>query len=308
MQAKTRAQSLGAAVLITAAGAMGTLHCKPQDEPQGAAPGAPPPAQASSSARSAQPWDELDIEVYAAAEVTIEHLRKQATVDWPAIRAEVAKTMAVVRATDERHGLTYATEIPAALTQCEKGEAPRVNQQVVAKGLQHVAVLGIAHELGLLERAGAADRPQHAARVASFAKAIRPTFVRRDKDYFEGKPTLVAALDQAVSQVAAAAKAGQSAKEPGQALRDVIDRTYALSLRYEIEQVEKLRLKDLKACEVKRAEAVIFYRIIAKRVSNQSPEAHGTIEAMLKAAPDQMNAAILKEQLKKGLPTLPFPE
>jgi len=108
--------------------------------------------------------------------------------------------------------------------------------------------------------------------------------------------------------VAAAAKAGQSAKEPGQALRDVIDRTYALSLRYEIEQVEKLRLKDLKACEVKRAEAVIFYRIIAKRVSNQSPEAHGTIEAMLKAAPDQMNAAILKEQLKKGLPTLPFPE
>jgi hypothetical protein len=300
MKTTTTAWRLGTATLIPLVGALGLVQCKQQDE-QRAVP-------TSTSSRAPQAWDALDIAAFAAAEVKIEHLRKQSSVDWAAIRAAVDETMAVVKATDQRHGLRYAAEIPAALARCEKGEQPKVHQQVIAKGLQHVAVLGIAHELSLLAGGKAADKAKLVDRIASFAKGIRPTFVRRDKDYFEGQPTLVTELDQAVSGLRAAVKADQPVKAASQQLLDAITRTYALSVRYEIEQVEKLRLKDLPACEVKRAEAVIFYRIIRDRVTKQAPQAHGTIEKMLEAAPDQMSAAILTEQLAAGLPAIQFPE
>ncbi len=300
MKHTTHVAPICTAVLLTVFGTLSLVQCKQQDEQ----PGPRPIASAAAPAK----WDALDIAAFAEAEIKIEHLRKQSTVDWPAIQAELDKTLPVVRATDQRLGLGYVAEIRAAFRKSEKGEQPKVNQQVFAKGLQHVAVLGITHELSLLADGKAEDKPQRAERIASFAKGIRPTFVRRDKDYFEGKPTLVAELDQAVSKLREAVAAGQAVSELGQALLDAIARTYALAVRYEIEQVEKLRLKDLEACEVKRMEAVIFYRIFSDRVAKQAPQAHGTIDAMLKAAPDQMNVAILKAQLKSGLPGIQFPE
>jgi len=304
MKSAANVATICAVVLLTALGTVVLVQCKQQDGQQGEQQG----TQGSPSSQAVQPWESLDIAAFAAAEIKIEHLRKQSTVDCPAIRAELDKTLPVVRATDQRQGLSYVAEIRAAFRKCEKGERPKVNQQVVAKGLQHIAVLGIIHELSLLAGGKTADKTKLAERIASFAKGIRPTFVRRDKDYFEGKPTLVAALDQALTKLQAAVKAGQPVTGPSKALLDGIARTYALSVRYEIEQVEKLRLKDLNACDVKREEAVIFYRIISDRVSKQAPQAHGTIEGMLKAAPDQMNAAILKAQLQSGLPGIQFPE
>ncbi len=293
MKNSKRVVVLGVVAALIAAGVLVLTRARQSQEAQ--------EAQQSGS-REPLSWATLDIAAFAEAELKIERLRKQANVDWPAIRGEVEKTLPLVRFMDEQLGVTYQAEMAAALAKCERGERPKVNQQVIAKGLQHVAVLGIDHAMKLLASGDTTDGRKDLERVAALAKGIKPTFVRRDKDYFGGQPTLSAQLDQVVASLPGSGDDPSRLAKTHDALIDAITRTYALSVLYEIEQVEKLRIVDLAGCEVKRAEAVIFYRIIANRISKQDAQAHGAIVAMLKATPDQMSASLLKSQLQTGLP------
>jgi hypothetical protein len=293
---RTRAALIvgGVLVLIGAGAWIALQPDQPHDDPR---------EDRSLSQPKAVTWETLDIGAFADAEIKIERLRKQSEVDWSAIRVELQKTLPVVRSMDLRRGLSYEADMAAALSKCEQGELPKVNQQVIAKGLQHVAVLGLTQELSLLARDDTADKRKLLARIEAFSTGIRPTFVRRDKDYFDGKPTLAAELDQALSALEQAVDKKTSPAEASRALNNAIHRTYALSVLYEIEQIEKLRQTDLDACEVKRAEAVIFYRIISSSIAKAKPQAHAEILVMLEAPFDQMSATSLKTLLGSGLPS-----
>jgi hypothetical protein len=253
-------------------------------------------------------WATLDrIRDFAEAQIKIEHLRKQPDVDWAEIKDCYSRTAALVGEIDATCGMHYATEIPEALGKCARGEEPRVNQQIVAKGLQHVAVLGIRGELDAV--AGIDRKKAKAAteRVAAYFEGIRPTFGRRDRDYFGSNPTLEAAAENALTSLREAAAAGGSRTiEPRRELEDVIHRTYALSVLYEVEEIERLRVTDPDECEVKRMEAILFYRILEPRISRHDAGAHGVLTKMLASQYDMMNAQVVEDNLRRGLAGIPL--
>jgi hypothetical protein len=236
----------------------------------------------------------MEIKKMAGSQVTIERLRKQKTPDWDAIQKEYAVLLPLVRQTDAARQLSYQDEIADALVKCAAGQRVKVHQQVLAKGLQHIVVLNIHSELDQMGKT--ADAAQ---RIAAYFEGIRPTFTRRDKDYFDARPTLEAAADKAIG---ALRKAGQTpALTARRELVDSIDRTYALSVLYEILAVEKLRDTAPAKCAVKVKEAEIFYRIIQPRIQKTRPQADATIGRMLAGGFDQMNAALLEAKLNEGL-------
>ncbi len=234
---------------------------------------------------------------FAEAEVTVERLRKASDgpVDWDRVAREVAAAMPVVRRIDASAGTGYAAEINAALEKCAAGTRPRVNQQVIAKGLQHVAVLAIGQCLD----AGAATV------AAAFFEGIRPTFARRDRDFFDARPTLEAEADAALEEIAAAAETGDVVSARRRLDRAIL-RTYGLCVLYEIRQIEQLRDSDRPACAVKQKEAAVFYRIIAERVRRNAPGAHDRIRAMLDGDYGTMDADALVETLATGLGDIPL--
>lgn len=248
-------------------------------------------------------------QVYAAAQVRIERLRKRSDglVDWAAVKTQFEITLPVIREIDQADPrLHYEYDLAQALRQCAAGDRPDVNQQTLAKGLQHVTVLAIRRELATMAGAGGSERQAAALRAAAFFEGIRPTFTRRDGDFFEGASTLTAAADGALRQLAAAGKTGGDVVGPGRRLEDAICRTYALSVLYEIITIGKLRRTDLTACDVKRAEALVFYRIISDRVKKRDPNADRAIRTILAARYDQMDAIDLETALTRGLPKVPL--
>ncbi len=232
----------------------------------------------------------------AKAEVTIERLRKEKPVNWDAVGAELDKTMPLLKAADAAAGTTYEKEIPAALADCRAGKDAKVAQQVLAKGLQHAAVLYIQDNLGKLQ-----NDSEAAAKTAACFEGIRPTLTRRDKDFFAPAKTLEEAADRALAALKDAGN-GPGAWTAARELLDVLDRTYALSLLYEIQEIEKLRDKDLPECAVKKKEGEMFWRILSPRVQKSSPKAHETITAMLASDYGAMDSKAMKEALSQGLP------
>ncbi len=243
---------------------------------------------------------ELDvIKAYAKAEVSIEIMRKKAMPDWNAITSQFLTTIPIVKKIDDKTGTNYALEITNALQKCAVGEKVKVNQQTLAKGLQHVTVLAITQELNSMADATAAERKIATDRIAAYFEGIRPTFTRRDKDFFEAKKTLEAQAEAAIERLA---KAGSSDLITARRqLEDSINRTYALCVLYEIMDIEKLRASDLDKCEVKKAEAVIFYRIIQPVVKKRSAKNDQIILNILNGNYGTMNAEVLETLLEKSL-------
>jgi len=259
--------------------------------------------------------DEADVpglaraRAYAAAQVQIERLRKvsEGPVDWDAVAQQFQITLPVVREIDRAHELSYATQIPVALGKCGEGSRPDVNQQVLAKGLQHVTVLAIRRELGELAGAAGTNRRAAAARAVALFEGIRPTFTRRDKDFFPGVNALTAAADAGLKQIEAAARQDGDIVGAGRALEQAIARTYALSVLYEIRQIERLRDGDRAACDVKRAEAIIFYRVIYDRIKTRDAKTAGTLLSyLINTDFDTMEAGAVEAALRKGLGNIPF--
>lgn len=225
----------------------------------------------------------------ADAQVAIERLRKQKNPDWDEIRAKYELLLPLVKRSDAEWGTNYQQEIDQAFKHIKAGNDVKVHQQTLAKGLQHVVVLAIENEL---TRGG----DKAGERVAAYFEGIRPTFVRRDKDFYNAQPTLEAAADKAIAQLQEHASPAVKRE-----LMDAIHRTYGLCTLYEIMMIERLRDKDPKSCAVKLQEAVVFYRIIAPRVEKHDPEAHKAITDMLGASYDAMSAATLEARINDGL-------
>jgi hypothetical protein len=230
----------------------------------------------------------------ARAQVTIERLRKQKTPDWPAIEQQYAILLPLVQQTDKTKNLNYQEEIAYALAQCSAGHQVKVNQQVLAKGLQHIVVLNIQDELA---QAGSSESA--AKRIAAYFEGIRPTFVRRDQDFFNARPTLEAGADNAIKTLLNSSQALPLTAR--RELIDIVDRTYALCVLYEIIKVEKLRDRDAQQCEVKVKEAEVFYRIIQPRIKRSNMRADQTIVRMLGGSYSGMDAGLLETKLNEGL-------
>ena len=233
------------------------------------------------------------IEAYAKAEVIIERLRKQTEPDWNAIKAQYEITSAIVKKYDAKLDMQYDEQIREALVKCTAGEKVKVNQQTLAKGLQHVTVLAIRDELD------DADKAVSVKRIKAYYKGIEPTFIRRDKDFFGESKTLQTAAHAALEHLIKAGSADYLAAR--RQIEDVIARTYGLCVLFEITDIEKLRNTDLAKCEVKKMEAVIFYRIIAPRIEKRSPKTAETISNMLNGNYATMDSAALEKNLKTGL-------
>ena len=200
---------------------------------------------------------------------------------------------------DSKSGTDYDREIREVLKKCAAGEKVRVNQQVLAKGLQHVTVLMITRELNKMGALSAMEREAAAERISAYFEGIRPTFIRRDKDFFGETKTLEASADIAMKSLSEADSSGLLTAR--RELEDTIARTYALCVLYEIEAVEKLRDSNREECDLKRKEAEIFYRIIEERVKKRSQKTHEIISNMLSGSYDIMDAKALENYLKTGL-------
>ena len=132
----------------------------------------------------------------AKAEVTIELMRKLKKTDWNAIKEKYNVCLKLVKEIDDKYKTNYQAEIQDAIIKCSKNENTKVNQQTLAKGLQHVVVMKIRD---LINSMGAADkktRKNNVKEIAAIFEGIRPTFTRRDKDYFEGRKQLEAEADR----------------------------------------------------------------------------------------------------------------
>jgi hypothetical protein len=235
---------------------------------------------------------------YVNACLEIEKLRAGKTPDWAAVKAQYEITLPVVRNIDAKCATDYGKEIPQAIEKCAAGDKAKVNAQVLAKGLQNVTILAIRQELDLMAAEPNGIKAS-AERIAAYFEGIRPTFVRRDKGFFEDKKTLEAIADAALEQLLKSDKG--SLLTPSRNLEDIIARTYALSMLYEMEEIEKLRDSDLDTCDVKRAEASMFYRVIRERIEKRSPKTNQTLLNMLNGSYGTVNSEEAESQLTAGL-------
>lgn len=231
---------------------------------------------------------------YASAEIEIEIYRQQS--DWKKVRKKIAVCMPVVKQIDARHGTDYSKQIPEALTKCEQGERADVNQQIIGKGLQHIAVMAISDELEQISSPG-----DHAAlRAAAYFEGIRLTFIRRDQNFFPQEKTLEVMADQALSRLMNPDAGTDGITQGRQELMDVINRTYALSVLFEFDDVASRRSTHVKVCEKKMEEARIFYRIISNAVQSCSPKADKAIVEMLEAGMDHVQPVVAEKLLTEA--------
>ncbi len=224
-----------------------------------------------------------DYDKVAAAQVTIERLRKAPIPDWKAIRTAYDLCRPLVVEVDHKHKLTYQEQIDKALNLCVLGEKVKVNQQTLAKGLQHAVVLKISDLMQQMGTDGAQGRKVAAHQITTLFEGIRPTFTRRDKDFYKNREILEKQVDKALADLVKTSKSGgPDCFMAANLLKESINRTYALSLLFELLEIEKYRDTDLAKCDVKLAEAKIFYRIIEPVVKKSDRRGHRTITTCLK--------------------------
>ncbi|MGA2916652.1 MAG: hypothetical protein ABSE89_11565 [Sedimentisphaerales bacterium] len=235
---------------------------------------------------------------YAKAQLEIEKIRASKTPDWAAASVQFELMLPIVKYIDAKCEMQYDKEIRDALKECTAGHDIETNDEILGKGLQHIAVLAIRQELDLMAADPNNIKPC-AERIAAYFEGIRPTFVRRDKGFFEGKKTLEASADEALTQLSKADKS--SLLTASMQLEDVIARTYALSMLYEISEIEKMRSSDVALCDGKRTEAKMFYRIIQQRIEKRSPKINEIIVNTLNGSYDTMNSQSLEKDLVTAL-------
>jgi hypothetical protein len=235
---------------------------------------------------------------FAKSELKIEEIRASKTPDWAAVSAQYELMLPVVKYIDEKCKLDYDKQLRDALKNCAAGSDIETNDETIGKGLQHINVLAIRQQLDLMS-ADSNNIKSGVKLIAAYFEGIRPTFVRRDKGFFEGKKTLEAAADDALKQLSKADKTSLLAASRD--LEDVIARTYALSMLYEVQEIEKKRSSDPEFCNGKRVEAKMFYRVIQQRIEKRSSKINETIVNILNGGFGGMNSLFLEKELAAGL-------
>lgn len=245
---------------------------------------------------------------FAASQIRIERLRSQEKPDWVAIRREYEGLVPLIEEIDRLQQTDCQAVLQAALEQCAAGERPDVNQQVLAKGLQQVAVLAMTRQMDELAATDPEKRKAAAEVIAAYFEGIRPTLVRRDANFFAGQPTLQRAADAVLARLRAAVSADDLAGvlAARRELEDVLFRTYALSVLYEAQELEKLRASDRAACDVKRAEAQMFYRILEPRIKKRHAAEHEALTALWNGPYDAVSAELTEKLLVQAFEGMPL--
>lgn len=252
------------------------------------------------------PMTAVWVSAFADAQLQIERLRRAQKVDWQEIGVQIKKGMPVVEFVDREFGTQYRQEIVQGLEECKAQREVAVNQQVVAKGLQHVAVMGIDWAFDQIN-GGLKETPADGVlMISEFARGIMPTLERRDTDFFGGKKTLVGTALHVLDEIKQAGAANDRVRMMAarRTFDDVVFRTYALSVAFEISQIETLRKTEPDKCAVKRKEAEIFYRIIRQRIAKADIVVDQIIVSMLSGDFDKMNLNLFYALLKRGLPSV----
>lgn len=239
------------------------------------------------------------VKQYVNACLEIEKIRADKNPNWADANIQYELTLPVVKNIDAKYATGYDEEICDALKKCAAGEKIKINGQIIAKGFQNVTVLAIRQELDLMAAAKPAGIKAAAKRIAAYFESIRPTFVRRDKGFFEGKKTLEAAADASLEQLSKSDKKNLLTASRG--LEDAIARTYALCVLYEVEEIEKVRDSDIDTCDIKRVEAGLFYRIIRPRIEKRSSKTNEIILNILNGSYGAMSSKQTEVYLKIGL-------
>jgi len=137
----------------------------------------------------------------------------------------------------------------------------------------------------------AESKELHIARIKALFEGNRPTFIRRDKDYFNSVKTLEKQAQNALDKLPNLS-----------AVKDFIsavNRTYALCVTYEIRGIEKLKNSNIPKCKVKLKEAEVFYRIIKPEIAKKDRKTDQEIETMFSLSYDKMNSKILNEKISE---------
>lgn len=245
---------------------------------------------------------------FATTQILIERLRVQEKPDWSEIQKEYDGLAPLVQEVDQLKKTGCHAENLAALEKCARGERIDVNQQIVAKTLQLVAVLAMTSQLEKLTAGDPAEREKSVEIAAAYFEGIRPTLVRRDKDIFEGKRTLEPAADEALARLKKSAPGDDmaGAMSARRELEDVIMRTYALSLLREFDEIEKKCQTDREFCDVKRAEGLVFYRILEPWIKKRHAAEDKALTAMLNGGYENMSSKLAEGYISRGLDGLPL--
>lgn len=260
------------------------------------------------SARAERMDDLNQATAFATTQVRIERLRSQEKPNWGEIQKEYESLAPLVQEVDQSKKTGCHAEIQTALENCARGERIDVNQQILAKGLQQVAVLAMTSQLEKLASGDPAEREKSAEIAAAYFEGIRPTLVRRDGDVFKGKKILEPAADEALARLKNAAPGDDMAgvMAARRELEDVILRTYALSMLGELDEIEEMRQTNREFCDVKRAEAQMFYKILEPRIKKRHAAEHETLTAMLNGGYEGVNGKLAEDCLRRGLDELPL--
>ena len=238
---------------------------------------------------------------FAKAEVAIERMRKKNPPDWKAIQEQYAVCSKLVKEVDQKNNTNYHTAITDAIAKCSHNESVKVNQQTLAKGLQHIVAMNIRDSIRSMANADTKTRKSIANNISAAFEGIRPTFIRRDSDFFNDQKQLEKEADLALAALTSGIDADYITAATR--LERIVNRTYALCVLFEMQSIEKLRETNISKCDVKLAEAIIFYRIIAPRIKKTDRKAHQTITAILNAEFSAVNSGLLLDALNRGLST-----
>ncbi len=220
---------------------------------------------------------------YADATGSIGNLIRQEPLDWGKIDLEYEVVRPLIARIDLANATTYASEIKGALDGIKKGERVDVNQHVVTKSLQHVSVLRLSELMDKAVTGKAEDAGDTVLEIRAMVKSIDFVFKRRDDTVYGKDPTLAPQAEAILNRMEAAKDRAAMAG----VIMDfstLLSKTYALSVLFEMKGVEEFCRgpnANPDKCEVKRTEARIYYRIIAKSVENKDPKAHTAMVKMI---------------------------
>lgn len=199
----------------------------------------------------------------------------------------------IVKAIDSKWGTNYAGELPKAIKDRAMGIGSDVNSQIIAKGLIHIAYMGLIDQLNTLGKS-----PDTPKKVLAYFECIRPVLKRRAKTHFNGKNVLEQIADSALERMS---KTGTMDLMTRRQFDDVIARAFALSVLYEYGELVKKRDIDPGFCDIKRAEGSVYYRNLEPRIKKHNPRANEIILNMINGSNETIDIGILEENLTAGL-------
>ncbi|OGS21924.1 MAG: hypothetical protein A2252_04095 [Elusimicrobia bacterium RIFOXYA2_FULL_39_19] len=226
------------------------------------------------------------------------------TSDYAAMEKVYSKDLQVlVKSLDKDFALSMNTSITAALANAKANKEPASEVQVVLKTLTRVFYLALSKSLDSAEKTNDLNtKMAELQKAAAYNTAAGVPAQRRDKTV-KPSPKLEEALTNAFSALEKSAQAGNKMEFMLQkkVIIDTLNKSYALSVLFEAEELIKARNKDPEFVKVKVAEGITYYKILQGAVVKNSPKSDEIIMNMLAGPAANYDENVLRSELNKGL-------